>query len=215
MPRRTLTLENGVIHDDPAFGLEPLAYVSKMELGVSISGLLRGRFEFSRIRLVRPSVNLARSAGRWNFPPLLGNRLGPGGDVERAPRIEVRDGRLNFKFSDTKSVFYLSAADVDIVPLTGGEAAVSPLTRLAGGVSRETWAFELTRAGSDAPRPLILRMDTPRPFIAGSRGSEFALIRWARAGGEDESRAWPIRRGTPATRAAGVCSGARVNRFAV
>ena len=169
VPRPTLTLENVVIHDDPSFGLEPLAYVSEMELGVSIGGLLHGRFEFSRIRLVQPSVNLARAAGGWNFPPLLGNRLGPDGDVERAPRIEVRDGRLNFKFSDTKSVFYLSAADVDIVPLTGGEAAVrfefsgepSRTDRAAQGFGKFSGNGRLTGSagGEEARLRMVVRLE--------------------------------------------------------
>lgn len=55
---------------------------------------------------------------------------------------------------------------------------VANLTRLAGGVSRETWAFDLTGEGGEARR-LVLRMDTALSFIEGSRPAEFNLIRLA------------------------------------
>ncbi len=58
---------------------------------------------------------------------------------------------------------------------------VDNLTRLAGGVSRETWAFDLTGAtgggrGGQRHLELVLRMDTERPFIDSSRTAEFELI---------------------------------------
>ena len=62
---------------------------------------------------------------------------------------------------------------------TGEGVSIAGMRRLAGGVSRETWAFDLIRAGKEEGQPLVLRMDTPRPFIEGSRGSEFSVIRWA------------------------------------
>jgi aminoglycoside phosphotransferase (APT) family kinase protein len=63
--------------------------------------------------------------------------------------------------------------------------AVRELTRLAGGVSRETWAFEAEAAGGAWPgvHALVLRMDTAHPFILGSRATEFALLRWVREAG--------------------------------
>ncbi len=64
----------------------------------------------------------------------------------------------------------------------GRPARVEGLARLAGGVSRETWAFDLHAEG-EAPRPLVLRMDTPQPFIEGTRPAEAALIRLAGAHG--------------------------------
>lgn len=58
---------------------------------------------------------------------------------------------------------------------------VDNLTRLAGGVSRETWAFDLTGVagrgrGGPHHQELVLRMDTERPFIDSSRTAEFELI---------------------------------------
>lgn len=66
----------------------------------------------------------------------------------------------------------------------GRPVTVDGLVRLAGGVSRETWAFDVIGGESgDGPaslrHPLILRMDTPQPFIEGGRAAEAALIRLA------------------------------------
>ena len=36
--------------------------------------------------------------------------------MSTAPAIHVRDGRIHFKFGDTKSVFYLTETDLDISP---------------------------------------------------------------------------------------------------
>ena len=36
--------------------------------------------------------------------------------MSTAPAIHVRNGRVNFKFGDTKSIFYLTETDLDISP---------------------------------------------------------------------------------------------------
>ena len=36
--------------------------------------------------------------------------------MSAAPAIHVRNSRINFKFGDTKSVFYLTDTDLDISP---------------------------------------------------------------------------------------------------
>jgi len=68
----------------------------------------------------------------------------------------------------------------------GRPVTVDRLVRIAGGVSRETWAFDLL--GGDATggeeggarrQPLVLRMDTARPFIESDRAAEAELIRLA------------------------------------
>lgn len=101
-----------VIHDDPTAGLEPFAHVGSIEARVSLTGLLRGKLEFSKLTLDEPSVNLVKTeAGHWNFQPLLNPAA-----AARIPRLSVRDGRLNFKAGGVKSVFYFSNADVDITP---------------------------------------------------------------------------------------------------
>ena len=66
------TLANVVIHEDPAIGIEPLAYVTEMDARVGLWSLVTGRLEFSTLRLIEPSVNLAKpETGSWNLQPLL------------------------------------------------------------------------------------------------------------------------------------------------
>jgi aminoglycoside phosphotransferase (APT) family kinase protein len=59
---------------------------------------------------------------------------------------------------------------------------VDRLRRLAGGASRELWAFDLVRAdgGREA---LVLRRDPPGHWTQGSRREEFELLRAAAAAG--------------------------------
>ncbi len=110
-------LENVVIHEDPAWGAEPFAYVESLELAVRLTALAGGRVEFSGFRLASPHVNLMRRPGGWNFAAWLerfsNNRSHP------LPSVIVRQGRLNFKTGDTKSVFYLSGTDLDLLPASG------------------------------------------------------------------------------------------------
>ncbi len=101
-----------VIHDDPAAGAEPFAYVGSIEARINLIGLLGGRLEFSSLRLEEPSVNLVKTAaGPWNFQPLLNLS-----SAARFPRVSVRGGRLNFKAGGVKSVFYFSNTDLDLGP---------------------------------------------------------------------------------------------------
>lgn len=64
----------------------------------------------------------------------------------------------------------------------GADARVSELRRLAGGASREMWAFTLQRAEA-APERLVLRRDPPGHVVNTSRGTEQRLLRAAAAAG--------------------------------
>ena len=105
-----------VIHEDPAIGIEPMAYVETMEVRPSLWRLLLGQFRIASIRLEDASINLTKSgpaeeAGRWNFSSFMSRSV-----MSIVPAIHVRNGRINFKFGDTKSVFYLTGTDLDISP---------------------------------------------------------------------------------------------------
>jgi hypothetical protein len=124
------TVENVLIHEDPSIGIEPFASVLSMQARVGLSTLWTGKLEFSTLTLEDPSVNLVKPAnGPWNVILLLqqtGYGAGPGdgkGDIPHLPAIQVRAGRLNFKFGDTKSSFYLTNANVDISPRSGEAAS--------------------------------------------------------------------------------------------
>jgi hypothetical protein len=113
------TVDSMTIFEDPAIGLEPIAYVQDpggVTIAPSLWSLAGGRFVISSISLDGASLNLTRSGpapvpGRWNFETFV-NR-----SVMRNPlAIHIRNSRVNFKFGDTKSVFYLTDTDLDISP---------------------------------------------------------------------------------------------------
>ncbi|MEK7403912.1 MAG: AsmA family protein [Acidobacteriota bacterium] len=113
------SISDVVIHDDPRMGIEPLAYVTSLETRISPASLWTGRLDFASLRLVEPSVNLVKpAAGPWNLEALLSRALAV--PAAALPPIRVRGGRVNFKFGEVKSVFYLSDADIDIEP-SGGD----------------------------------------------------------------------------------------------
>jgi hypothetical protein len=110
-------VENVVVHEDPAHGLEPLAYVTSIEARLKVLRLLTGRVEFGTLRLDEPSVNVSRQTNLGaNLSPLimraLTARSGAG-----MPDVQVRNGRVNFVFNRRKSVFYLTAVDLDVTPI--------------------------------------------------------------------------------------------------
>jgi len=110
------TVEDVFIHEDPAIGLEPIAHMDSMSVRPDILSLLRGRFEIGSIGLDGAVVNLAKSGpadewGRWNFSYIVSRSV-----MHTAPALHVRNGRINFKFGDRKTVFYLLDTDLDITP---------------------------------------------------------------------------------------------------
>ena len=128
------TVENVVIEDDPAAGIEPFAHVERMQARVQWLSLLRGKLAFSSLRMDSPSVNLVKlQAGPWNIQQLLDHSSAiNSGQGRNVPDIQIRDGRLNFKFGDTKSVFYISAADIDVYPNQSGDVVI----RFSGAPAR-------------------------------------------------------------------------------
>jgi hypothetical protein len=116
------TISKVVVDEDPAFGREPFAYVESLEARPRLWPLILGRLEFASLRLEDTSVNLTRvetgAAAAWNFTELLHRTK-----FNAMAALHVRSGRINFKFGDTKSVFYVMNSDLDISPpasATGG-----------------------------------------------------------------------------------------------
>jgi hypothetical protein len=110
------SVDNVVIHENPAIGIEPIAYVGSLEAVPRIASIFGGHLEFASIRLDDAIINVAKTGGpaqpgRWNFEPLLDRSV-----LRAIPEVHVRSGRINFKFGDTKSVFYLTNTDLDIAP---------------------------------------------------------------------------------------------------
>ena len=73
------SVDNVVIHENPAIGIEPIAYVGSLEAVPRLTlifGIFGGRLEFASIRLDDASINVAKTGGpsepgRSNFKPLL------------------------------------------------------------------------------------------------------------------------------------------------
>jgi hypothetical protein len=105
-----------IIHEDPAIGAEPIAYVGALEVRPDLWRLLFGKFVISSIRLEDASINLAKSGsasewGRWNFASVVNPSM-----MRVLPALQVRNGRINFKFGNDKTTFYLTETDLDISP---------------------------------------------------------------------------------------------------
>jgi hypothetical protein len=101
-----------VIHEDPAIGVEPVAYVETVVVRPRFWPMLQGRFAVASIQLEDVSLNLTRANdGQWNFASFIDRTV-----MSTAPAIHVRNGRVNFKFGDTKSIVYLTDTDFDLSP---------------------------------------------------------------------------------------------------
>ena len=116
LPQPGFTIANVTIGEAPGIGAEPAAYVTTLRAVPRITALLGGPLEFASVNLEDASLNLTRvdrDAGgvRWNFSSLMRPNL-----LAAFPSIHMRGGRINFKFGDTKSLFYLLDTDVDLWP---------------------------------------------------------------------------------------------------
>src|SRR5262249_2505860 len=95
-------------------------------------GLLRGQFEFGTLELSRPSLNLVRnSSGSWNLerwlPPAKSasgtstSSVGPPSTpANRLQKIDIDDGRINFKLVDEKLPFAFTAVSGSVDQVSPG-----------------------------------------------------------------------------------------------
>ncbi len=127
LPTPGFSLEKLIVHEDPAFGVEPLAYVEEgVDLAVRVTALLRGRVEFTSIRMTRPHLNLQRRAEGWNVAGLFAHALESARrSGARPPAIVLTGARINFKTGDRKSVVYLSETGLELSPSAAGELTVA------------------------------------------------------------------------------------------
>lgn len=116
LPTPAITIKDVIISEDPRIGPEPVAYVTTLQATPRFTALFGGPLEFASVDLEDASLNLTRVDNgpndfRWNFAALLQERL-----LAAFPSVHMRGGRINFKFGDAKSLFYLSNTDVDLWP---------------------------------------------------------------------------------------------------
>jgi hypothetical protein len=122
LPVPGFTIGDVTIGEDPTIGPEPIAYVKILRGRPRISALFGGPLEFASVDLEETSVNLTRvsaseeSGLKWNFSSLMRTKL-----LAAFPSVHMIGGRVNFKFGDTKSVFYLLHTDVDLWPPSSAE----------------------------------------------------------------------------------------------
>jgi hypothetical protein len=162
LPRPGFTLERVTIHEDPRAGIEPLAYVESLGASLRVLSLFRRKVEFSSLNLNDATINMVKTdAGPWNFQFLLENGTA---DSQRIPSIRMRSGRVNFKFGDTKSVFYFNDADLDVTPSADGSMEL----RFGGAPSRtdrstqEFGRFFVRGTAAPESRRLDLRVELER-----------------------------------------------------
>jgi len=137
LPTPGFAISDVRIGEDPSIGQEPAAYVDTLVARPALLALLAGRFQLGSVSLEDDtgsgiSLNLTRvdsdasgtGAVRWNFSTLTSRAVSGAGAATGLPTapptafpaIHMSGGRVNFKFGDTKSIFYLLDTDVDISP---------------------------------------------------------------------------------------------------
>jgi uncharacterized protein involved in outer membrane biogenesis len=148
------TVENVLIHEDPAFGIEPFAHMDELEARVSLGSLFTGTLDFSTVRFIAPSINLVKpESGTWNVVRLLQDAK----NARSVPEIQISDGHIYLKTGETKSAFYIAAADVTITPRRG--CALNPVcrgTRAERPVGANSGIVERSRNSGErqpGPRP--------------------------------------------------------------
>jgi hypothetical protein len=121
----TLEAHSVTVAEDPRFGEEYFLRAESLTARIQWRSLLSGRLELGTLSLSRPSLNLVRnSEGDWNLaewlprptsgpasvPVQTGPQQSPRGLAAflRLRRIEVEDGRVNFKRGDEKLPFAFS-----------------------------------------------------------------------------------------------------------
>lgn len=171
-----------VIHEDPSLGIEPVAYVKALEVRPSLWHLLVGKFVVASIRLEDASINLAKSGpasewGRWNFASMVNPEV-----MHELPAIHIRNGRINFKFGDQKSGFYLTEADLDISPPgaigSGWDVAVATKLARTDRTSIGLGSFTLKGRWYVAPERVDLNLE-----VADTGLDELTTLMRGEAGG--------------------------------
>jgi hypothetical protein len=166
LPRPGVMLSQVTIEEDPRAGIEPLADVKSLGASIRVLSLFRRKLEFSSLNLGDATINLVKTdAGPWNFQFLL---EGGAATSKRIPAIRMRSGRVNFKFGDTKSVFYFNDADLDIAPFEDGSMEL----RFGGAPSRtdrstqEFGRFFVRGNAAPESRRLDLKVELERSSLA-------------------------------------------------
>ncbi|MBS1839228.1 MAG: AsmA family protein [Acidobacteria bacterium] len=196
LPLPSLDAEGITVGEDPAFGDEYFLRADRLSARLRLLGLIRGRFEFGTLSLEKPSLILVKNgAGRWNLerwlPPAFQNANGqsksygpPVEDVatNRLAKIEITEGRLNFKLADDKKPFAFTDVKGSIEQVTFGRWQIN--------LEAQPWrsGVQLQSAGTIEVRGEVAgtsaRLRPARLQIRWSQASLADLVRLSR--GQDE-----------------------------
>lgn len=117
LPRPGFSIDNAVIEEDPAFGSEPFARVDRINCDLRWSSLWGSRFEFSRLDLDTPDINLVRNTqGQWNAAGLfeksgittLGKASARIGGSKGNIEVDAENARIDFSAGPNKKPFALT-----------------------------------------------------------------------------------------------------------
>lgn len=113
-PHLGFTIDNVVISEDPAFGLEPFVRVGRIDCDLRWRSLWGARLYLGTLHLSNPSINIVRnSSGTWNIENLLlQSGIKPpqtvhasAGGNSSSLSVEIENARLNFKIGENKKPF--------------------------------------------------------------------------------------------------------------
>lgn len=196
LPLPSLDAEGITVGEDPAFGNEYFLRADRLSARLRLIGLLRGRFEFGTLSLEKPSLILVKNGeGRWNLerwlPPASMDASGrsrpygpPVADVptNRLAKIDVSEGRLNFKIGDDKKPFAFTDVKGSIEQTAFGRWQIN--------LEAQPWrsGVQLQSAGTIQVRGEVAgtsaRLRPARLKIRWSQASLADLVRLSR--GQDE-----------------------------
>jgi hypothetical protein len=216
LPSPVLDAEQVTVGEDPAFGKEYFLRADRLTAGLRWGGLLRGHFEFGTLSLSHPSLILVHNGeGRWNLErwlPPAKKTPGESGQVygpqppstppNRLQRIDIDDGRIDFKLGDEKLPFAFMGVSGSVEQVSTGRWQLQLEAQpWRSGVTLQSTGTVVVRgdvAGTSARlQPAEIRVHWDRVSLAdlfrlfrgqdyGVRG-EFALDGTAESGGLERS----------------------------
>jgi hypothetical protein len=189
-----LEAQSVTVGEDPRFGHEYFLRAESLTVRLSWRSLLRGRLELGTLSLTRPSLNLVRNTrGEWNLvawlpqpAETLSQGLPASPPAPRFRKIEVDDGRINFKRGDEKLPFAFVAVsgtvetdspglwslDLEAAPWRAGvvvqQGGALRLAGRVGGTSSRLLPAMLALSWTDASISDVLRLAYGNDF--GIRG---------------------------------------------
>jgi len=196
------------VAEDPRFGNEYFLRADQLAVGLRWTALLRGRIELGTLSFTGPRLNLVRLAdGEWNLESWLPRPRGnlpavpaPGRASVRLDRIDVSDGRVDFKQGPDKLPFAFAAVQGSLEQISPGswridlqaqpfraaavvqQAGIVSLSGLVGGTSSRLRPAALELDWGDASLSDVSRLLRGTDY--GVRGL-FSLQLSARTVGDD------------------------------